>query len=157
MILPLPDREKFEEELRDKIFARGNQKNLAGYIRIDPARISRQLDPHNANCPSPSYQFLEWLWGNDAGGNYERTDLMIAQIEREVKKWRVDLTRRAEESATLTAQIFEKATEFLKTENSDTDLDTQLNMLDLIRQTVDRKAECLKQIKMEKLQIKMEE
>jgi hypothetical protein len=144
MILPLPDREQFETELRDKIFERGDQKELAAYLRIRPSRISRQLDPYNEDCPSPSYQLVEWLWAADAGGRHELADQMIQQIIRERNKWLVNTPGRDEEEAALTAEIFEKATEFLKTESADTDLDTQLNKLEMIRQTVDKKADCLK-------------
>lgn len=151
-ILPLPKRETFEEELRDEIFDRGDQKNLAGYLRIDKARISRQLDPHNSNCPSPSFQFLEWLWAIDAEGDFERSDKMIEQIVREVNKWRVRPARQRKESQReLTANIFDAATDFLKTESADTDIDTQLNKLDLLRKSVENKADRLKIEKAEKL------
>lgn len=143
MILPLPEREKFELELRDEILEHSDQRNISQYLRVDKSRISRQLDPNRADCVSPSYQFLEWLWAMDAK-DPAKGEKMLEQITRERNNYLVNVRKRNANSSDLTTGIFESATDFLKTETSDGDIPTLLNKIEKVRVAVENKADDLK-------------
>lgn len=146
MILPLPQREKVERELRDQVLERGEQEQIARCIQIKPSRISRQLDPENDSCPSPIWGMLQWLWGLDFGGR-RRGDALLRYLIREREKWLVNLPNPERDAGELTSHIFKSAADFLETEAGDSDIDTQLNKLDFVRLAVDAKANQLKAVR----------
>jgi hypothetical protein len=131
MILPLPNREDFEKELK-KLFPNGDQDTFVRYLRQKNTYISQMLNPEHERESIP-YRFLEWLWARDAQAT-EKGDELLDLILLERGNWLAERIELPKDTKHLTKEIGTQYTELIDAEVNHDSIDKQIQeALDIVR------------------------
>jgi hypothetical protein len=123
MILPLPNREEFERELK-KLFPNGDQDIFTRYLRQNPSYVSQMLNPEN-DRESIAFRFLEWLWARDAQSIEKGTQLLdLILLNR--GNWLADYVEMPKDTKHLTKEIGTQFLELVDAEANQESVDQQI-------------------------------
>jgi len=137
-MLPPPDREDFERELKSHLPHDGDISSIARFLGKDRGLISKQFNPNDPDRINPIYGGLWYLWAIDClrEGPGDAIAMMAC---REREKWLGNVDVPLLHPAQLTANIGVQFSEFLEAELREKDPDAQLKELTDIEEAVRRK------------------
>lgn len=139
-LLPPPERETFEREIKDLISDDGDIKAIAGYVHRDQSIVSKMFNPFSTDKWNPVYLFVIFLWAFDCLRD-GLADAVLRIVIRERDKWRCTKTRIFTNPAETTSNIGIQFSEFLKCELEHKPFDEQIKELDDIGEAVRLKRE----------------
>lgn len=138
MLMPPPEREQFEKEIKQLVSTDKDISNIARYTQRDQAIVSKMFNPNTDEKHNPIYQFVVFLWAFDCLRE-GLADEVLNIIVRERQKWKPELPRVYGNGAECTSEICKQFSEFLQVELEGKDYDVQIKEIFDVQRAVSLK------------------
>lgn len=142
-ILPPPERESFEREIKSLISDDGDITSIAGFVQRDASIVSKMFNPFSTEKWNPIYLFVLFLWAFDCLRE-GLADAILKIVVRERDKWTLQRTRILTNPADTTSNIGIQFSEFLKCELEGKSFDEQIKeCVDIVEAAEAKKTELI--------------